>query len=119
MLQSVAITFLAACNNNDKEMKFDKVKWKEKKDPAFPSAYRNKMLNDLMLNQKLTGLKYNQLIDLLGTPNFNDSSTLSYKIIVDYGSDIDPVYTKDLDFTFSKDSIITTFKVNEWKKNNE
>ena len=34
----------------------------------------------------------------------------------DYENDIDPVYTKDLTFTFSRDSIITTFKLVEWKK---
>ena len=112
----VELSFLLACNNMNRQMKFDKIKWKEKTDPAFPSPYRDKMLKDLLANQKLVGLKYTQLTDLLGEPNFNDSSSLSYKIIVDYGYGIDPVYTKDLDFTFSKDSVIISFKVNEWKK---
>jgi hypothetical protein len=79
-------------------------------------VYRPKMLTDLTTNYKLKGLKYSELIELLGIPDSKDSSSLSYKIIVDYGHDIDPVYTKDLDFTFSKDSIITAVKVNEWKK---
>jgi hypothetical protein len=111
----IGIPFFLSCNG-DSPMKFDKTKWREKIDPAFPSPYRKRMLKDLLTNQKLVGLKYTQLTDLLGEPNFNDSSSLSYKIIVDYGYDIDPVYTKDLDFTFSKDSIITAIKVNEWKK---
>ena len=74
------------------------------------------MLTDLTTNYKLTGLKYSQLIDLLGIPDSKDSSSLSYKIIVDYGNDIDPVYAKNLDFTFSKDSVITSFNIDEWKK---
>ena len=74
------------------------------------------MLKDLTTEHKLVGLKYSQLIELLGEPNFNDSSSLAYKIIEDYGHDIDPVYTKNLDFTFLKDSTITSFKVYEWKK---
>ena len=74
------------------------------------------MFMDLITNYKLVGIKYSQLIGLLGIPDSKDSNSLSYKIVVDYGHDIDPVYTKNLDFTYSNDSIITSFNVNEWKK---
>ena len=115
ILQFVAlIFFLLSCDN--KQIKFDKNKWNEQTDPLFPSSYRPKMLKDLTSNYKLAGFKYSQLIALLGIPDNKDSSSLSYKIVVDYGHDIDPVYTKNLDFIFSKDSIITSVKVNEWKK---
>jgi len=115
ILQFVAlIFFLLSCSN--KQIKFDKNKWNEQTDPLFPSSYRPKMLTDLTSNYKLAGFKYSQLIELLGIPDNKDSSSLSYKIVVDYGHDIDPVYTKNLDFIFSKDSIITSVKVNEWKK---
>lgn len=112
----IGLSFLLACNNENRQMKFDKNKWNEQADPLFPSSYRSKMITDLVTNYKLKGLKYFELTELLGVPDFKDSSSLSYKIEVDYKHDIDPVYTKDLDFTFSKDSIITSFKVNEWKK---
>ncbi len=105
-----------SCNDKASELKFDKVKWNEKEDPAFPPSARVRMLNDLTTNNKLVGLKYSQLIEFLGRPNYRDSSSLAYTIIEDYGADIDPVYTKTLDFTFSKDSIITAFKLVEWKK---
>ena len=82
-------------------------KEEQKKRDAEARKQRQKMLTDLTTNYKLTGLKYSQLIDLLGIPDSKDSSSLSYKIIVDYGNDIDPVYAKNLDFTFSKDSVIT------------
>jgi hypothetical protein len=94
------------------------VKWDEQPDLAFTPPYREKMLKDLTTNHKLVGLKYSEIINLLGAPNFHDgaSASFGYDIIIDYGSDIDPVYTKTLDFTFSEDSVITSFKVNEWKK---
>lgn len=101
------------CNH---QIKFDKVKWQQHEDAGQPSLYRKDMLKDLITNYKLTGIKYSGVIELLGEPNFNDSSSFGYDIIVHYGHDIDPVYTKTLDFTFSKDSIITSFKVEEWKK---
>ena|ERR1700694_2529625 len=112
----IATILAISCSNSSKEIKFDKSKWNEQTDPLFPSTYRSKMITDLTTNHKLVGLKYDQLIQLLGIPDNKDSNSLSYKIIVDYGHDIDPVYTKDLDFTFSKDSVITSYKVNEWKK---
>lgn len=111
----IIVIFLLSCNNN-KQIKFDKDKWNEQADPVFPSSYRPKMLTDLTSNYKLVGFKYSQLINLLGVPDYKDSSSLSYKIIVDYKHDIDPIYTKNLDFVFSKDSIIISFKVSEWKK---
>jgi hypothetical protein len=103
-------------NSCKMQVKFDKDKWSEKNDVDFPSPYRKKMLNDLVTNYKLVGLSYTEIINLLGSPNFKDSSSLGYTIIVDYGHDIDPVYSKTLDFTFGKDSIIKSFKINEWKK---
>ncbi len=100
----------------DREIKFDKAKWQQNEDAGQPSSYRKHMLKDLVTNYKLAGMRYSEIIGLLGEPNFKDSSSFGYNIVVDYGHDIDPVYTKTLDFTFSKDSVITSFKVDEWKK---
>src|SRR5574338_1582103 len=108
------VIVLFSCNAI--EEKFDKAKWIQKEDAGQTSSYRKKMLKDLTSNYKLTGIKYSELIQLLGAPNLKDSSSLGYDIVIDYGHDIDPVYTKTLDFTFSKDSTITSFKVEEWKK---
>lgn len=108
------VLILFSCNK--KELKFDKSKWNEQTDPLFPSSYRLKMINDLTSNYKLIGLKYSQLIGFLGVPDNQDKSTSSYNIVIDYGSDIDPVYIKELDFIFSKDSVITSFKVHKWKR---
>ncbi|RFM29062.1 hypothetical protein DXN05_09905 [Deminuibacter soli] len=93
--------------------KFDKTMWQTKDDMEYP--YRNKMLNDLIKNYKLAGIRYTDLINLLGKPQFKDSSSIAYEVITRYDA-IDPNYTKRLDFTFSGDSIITSFKIAEWKK---
>ena len=112
---ALLISLFSTCNN---EIKFDKVKWDEQPDLVFTPPYRKKMLKDLTTNHKLVGLKYLEIISLLGAPNFQDSATASfgYDIIINYGSDVDPIYTKTLNFTISKDSVIISFKVNEWKK---
>ena len=76
------------------------------------------MLDDLIKNQQLKGLTYRQLIDKIGEPEKNvtgDSNTIYYNIITDYGSDIDPIYTKTFAVKFDGDSIVTDFKINEIK----
>jgi len=105
---------LTACKN---EIKFDKARWTTREDLGlYPN--RDKMLNDLIQNQKLKGLSYNQLIDKIGEPEKNitgDNNSIYYDIVTDYGYDIDPVYIKTLEFKFDTDSIITDFKINEIK----
>src|SRR4051794_275781 len=85
---------LFSCNNIQQE-KFDKVNWYRPADPAFPPSHRKNMLKDLTTNYKLTGIKYSELINLLGEPNFIDSSSFGYEVDVDYGHDIDPIYIKN------------------------
>lgn len=109
----IVLISVSSCNQ---EINFEQNKWKEKTDNVFPSMYRPQMLNDLTTNHKLVGLSYNNLIQLLGIPDNTKDNLVSYSIIVDYGSDIDPIYSKDLEFTYSKDSIITSFRIKEWKK---
>jgi hypothetical protein len=107
---------IIGCNDRNEDMKFEKNKWSAQTDPAFPPEYRPRMLTDLTQNYQLRGLKYSEVTNLLGIPDSKDSNSLTYKIIVEYRADIDPVYTKDLHIYFSKDSIITSFDVKEWKK---
>jgi uncharacterized membrane protein len=105
---------LLSCDHN---IKFEKSGWLETDDPDG-YANRENMLNDLISNHKLKGLKYSEIIDLLGPPeNYENknSNIISYNIVLDFGHDIDPVYTKDLDLEFSKDSIVQDFKLVENK----
>ena len=108
------IIILVSCQT---EQKFDKAKWAEVADlMTFPN--RKYMINDLVKNFQLKGKTYNEIIDLLGQPqsDMNSEHQVFYDIDIDYGSDIDPVYTKILLLQFDKDSIIQNFEVREWKK---
>jgi predicted nucleic acid-binding protein len=102
---------LWSCNQS---MNFDSAKWKMKEDIEYP--FRNKMVGDLTKNHKLVGLRYSQVVELLGDPQYQDSSRISYQVLHDYGSDIDPIHTKYLNLALSIDSIVTSFKVDEWRK---
>lgn len=75
-----------------------------------------KKLGDLLSNYKLVGMKYSDLIKLLGNPDNGDSVSISYQIELDYGFDIDPVYSKKLYFFFANDSVVTSYEMKEWKK---
>ena len=93
--------------------KFDKNKWAFRDDMEYP--YRNNMLNDLTTNYKLVGLKYSELINLLGGPSYRDSFSLTYHVLINYDG-IDEDYIKNLDIIFNRDSMITAFKIDEWRK---
>ncbi len=101
----------SSCN-----IKFNKAGWVQA-EPGFPPEDRKIMLHDLVTNYKLVGLKTSELRNLLGEPDFIDSNTatLTYEIEEHYDM-IDPDYLKDLKFRLTKDSIIKSFEVTEWKK---
>jgi hypothetical protein len=105
------VMILFACNQ---QMKFEKSKWRLKDDMEYP--YRDEMIRDLTMNNKLTWMKYAQLNELLGEPNFSDTMSVTYKVLEEFGFDIDPVYSKNLTFFLSPDSTILSFEINEWKK---
>jgi hypothetical protein len=71
-------------------MKFDKEKWK-RTDHTSPPDERPRMLKYLTRNYTLIGLKYGELIALLGKPDYTDSSNrkISYETKLHYDG-IDP-----------------------------
>jgi len=77
------------------------------------------MLNDLVENHKLKGLTYRQLVDSLGAPGKfdNDDDTVRYEIITKFESDIDPTYGKNLNLTLGADSVVTSYRILDWKHN--
>ena len=109
----VVIHILVSCNDTG-QLKFDKTKWNTKDDNEF--TYRNKMITDLTTNYKLVGLKYREIRVLLGETDYRDTISFGYSLFEDFGSDIDPFHSKNLDFKFDKDSKITSFNIEEWKK---
>jgi hypothetical protein len=93
-----------------REIKFDQDKWNYGDGLTFPN--RDKMLNDLLQNQKLKGLKYQQVISLLHRPQRADSTMMYYEIVsqLDLGS---KKPNKNLILYLSKDSVVTDIKVVE------
>lgn len=110
-----AILLLSSCG--PKEIEFDESKWNERFDGYY--EYRENMVKDLMQNHLRKGMHYNKVIDLLGEPeNYqnNKPNEIIYEIMVDYGWNIDPMEGKELYFEFNKDSIISNFRLEHWKR---
>ena len=111
----IFISFIS-CNS---EIKFEEKGWNEKADlNSYPN--RQKMLNDLMKNHKIKGLKFSELKNLLGKPkikNTSESITAFYNIETEYGNDIDPVYIKNLEISLNIDSVAQNYIVTNWRKN--
>ncbi len=99
----------------EEHIPFEKNKWSEQTDPAFPSPYRKPMLQDLLKNRKLEGMTCSAIRDTLGKPDGADSNYYAYRIVEEYGRGIDPVYIKHLMLYYSKDSIVTKVDIDEWK----
>jgi len=94
---------------------FNKAEWADG-DEGFGYSKRRYMLNDLIENHQIKGLTYKQLVDNIGEPHFDSGSKNAYyNIILDYGWDIDPVYSKDLVIQLNRDSVVTSFEIKEWK----
>ena len=99
------------------QQKFDREKWAEIADlMTFPN--RKYMIDDLVKSYQLKGKKYSEIVELLDKPQSKLDSTMEiyYDIDVDYGFDIDPIYSKILSITFDKDTLVKSFEVNVWKK---
>jgi hypothetical protein len=95
--------------------KFNKATWDEG-DIGFDFPNRKYMLNDLIENHQIKGLIYKQLVDSIGEPRMDSGSYEAYyNIELDYGWDIDPVYSKDLVIQLNRDSVVTGFDFKEWK----
>ena len=107
-----------ACNdssNNEslnQDIAFNETKWKTKEGMDYP--YRESMLNDLVYNDDFRKLKTNELIDLLGQPDYyrEDSSYLYYRIDetrLAYWK----LHTKTLVIKTAEDSTITWMKIHK------
>ena len=72
---------------------FSQYAWSEKGDlNNYPK--RPKIIQELFANFKFEGQNLIAIKRLLGEPDFSDAKTISYKIEEQYGTDIDPVYSK-------------------------
>lgn len=113
ILTLLTVLFLSC---SPKEQSFDKEKWTVKVFDAF--HYRDAMLKDLMENHLKEGDKYQHVIDILGDPDNTEVQkgefTFWYEIkkIADNN---EPRKMKTLFITFSADSLLRNYRVEEWK----
>lgn len=82
----ILMILLVACKCNTSStpqepqvMRFDKIKWQQKDDQGY--IYRYQMINDLIKNQTLEGLKKEDAISLLGNPDKIDQNVLTYELL--------------------------------------
>ena len=112
-----SVLFIVVFYSCQRTQKFDKMKWAEVADlMTFPN--RKSMIDDLIKNFPLKGENYNNIVSLLGQPQFPIDSTMAigYKIDEDYGGNIDPIYTQILLVYFDKDSTVKSVEIKKWKK---
>jgi hypothetical protein len=114
-LFSIILFSIAACKQG---INFDSARRGERVDLGiYPN--RKLMIDDLVKNYQLVGMSYSDIVNLLGKPDGNmhqDSVRLYYDIELDYGFDIDPVYSKTLEIQLSIDSLVSSFSIKEVRK---
>jgi len=107
-----AFLFWASCTSSpeqkaDEHSTFDRVKWDEAYDGEY--LYREQMLQDLVDNHLLHGMKQDSVVLLLGQPDRTDNSHLFYRIS-QKKLGLFALQTKTLVIKFTKDSVL------EWRK---
>ena len=111
ILISLILVFFFSCNKN---AKFNKVKWNIEGDlKSFPN--RENMLSDLIENQNLTGLYFEQITQKIGVPEnkTSEENKIFFIIKTEYGTDIDPTYIKNLEIEFGKNGLVKKLKKTE------
>ena len=63
----IFLLIFLSCKNSQP---FNKALWDTRDDMTWP--YRENMLNDLIKNHRLVGLKYNEAVKLLGSSNYTE-----------------------------------------------
>jgi hypothetical protein len=100
---------ISGCGRTEK---FTRQGWDDGDGLEFPR--RIGMVDDLLKTHKLKGLTYKQVTALLHEPQRNSYKDRSFHYeIIRKMDGIDTVYTKNLVFYLSKDSIVTDVKVTE------
>lgn len=100
------------CKNAEdaRQMAFDKTKWNTRNGPDF--VYRDRMLGDLIDNNKLKGLNRTQVLEFLGEPTRTDSNYLFYRINEQRLKFI-TLHAKTLVIVLAKDSLVDKVMVHE------
>jgi hypothetical protein len=89
---SLSLTIIS-CQN---EVGFDSEKWNERGVDWQMTENREKMVSDLIKSDTLMGMETDQIILLLGEPEFKKEKTLEFLIREKYSFNVDPDYIKYL-----------------------
>lgn len=114
ILLSIVLSLQISCKNE--QIPFDKIGWNKPCDGVPCPVIRDKMIDDLLKNHKLIGLSYRQIISKLGdTDNSEDTSKniMRYEISTEYTFG-DIVHINALDLHYNKDSIVTSYIINNY-----
>ena len=84
----------------DSEQNFNAAEWKQKELDWWMTDTREKMVDDLMESDTLIGLTQGEVIKLLGLPESQTETEMTYLIREKFESDIDPEYISDLQIIF-------------------
>jgi hypothetical protein len=111
------IALIALSLTSCSKKKFDRREWNDGDGLSWPN--RSAMLDDLLANHKLKGLKYKEVINLLRYPQWNSYTDRSFEYEINRKMDrLDTIYAKSLILYLNKDSVVTDVKVME-KDNSE
>lgn len=114
LLFSIALNWALVGFACGQHQPFVKTDWDHREDFAYP--LREAMIEDLLTKHKLVGSDIAHVRALLGKPDYQEKGMVGYQLKVDFGSDIDPVYTKSLLLSITADSLVTAQEVREWRK---
>ena len=107
-LVAVTIVAFSGCH---REQNFTREKWDMSSDEGLTFQVRDGIVNDLLKNYKLKGVKYKQIVHLLRYPQFKDSTHFYYEIIDTHDNMHRPDHIKNLVFYMGKDSVITNVEL--------
>lgn len=105
----VLIFVIISCKN---EMKFNSKDWNEREDLFY--SKRKFVVNDLITNHLKVGMRYDEIIRLLGKPSYEsiqENSEIHYEILEKYGWNIDPEEIQYLDIKLNKDSTFASSNI--------
>jgi hypothetical protein len=83
-----------------------------KNEKTYP--YRDQMLKDLIADRRLTGIKRDSILRMLGEPTRTDSNYLFYTVAQEFLGKIPvPLHTRSLVIKFTGDSTVQWVKIHE------
>ena len=90
---------------------FNKEQWLIKDGPDYP--YRDRMVADLMTNQGIRKLKYDEIIERLGEPDRINEGHLYYRVNQTRLGDFLVLHTKTMVIQLAPDSTVNWIKIHE------